>query len=158
MNKSTMKLVASLLVGASLVGLTGCSNQNTQAQNTGIGAVGGALVGGGIGAAVGGGTGAVVGAVGGGLVGGLMGYNMDSVDRGYMYHSMYYTPTYHHHYWVNKHTHMRYYLTPTSPRYVYMGRPDCRKFTLTSYTVAGYKKVMYGIACRQVDGSWMPVR
>lgn len=161
MNTKSMKIIA-LVVGASLVGISACST-NTKSQNTALGVVGGALVGGGVGALVAGSgsTGAAVatGAVVGGVLGGVIGYNMDSSDKVQMNQAMNNTPTHHHKHWKNKKTQTSYNFTPTSNKMAYNGHSDCRNYTLTSYSNAtGKKQVVNGTACRQADGSWMPVK
>lgn len=155
MNKS-MKAIA-LLVGASMIGLTGCST-NTQSQNTALGVVGGAIVGGGIGAAVSAGAGGAIaaGAVVGGVIGGVIGYNMDHTDKVYMYQAMDTTPVHHHKHWKNHKTHRSYVVTPTSKVFAYHGYNFCRNYTVVSY-YHGQKQQVQGIACRQKDGSWTHV-
>ncbi len=150
--KNNLSKIAILLISFNLVS---CST-NTQSQNTGLGAVGGAVVGGAAGALVGGGAAVAVGAVAGALVGGLIGNSMDSTDHPHVYEAMNNAPNHSTH-WVNTKTGVAYTVTPTSPRMSYQGNNNCRQYTAVSY-VHGKKHHSHGIACMMPDGKWKTVK
>ncbi|WP_114834787.1 RT0821/Lpp0805 family surface protein [Aquicella lusitana] len=140
--------------------MAACST-NTREQNTGIGAVTGAVVGGLAGSAIGSGTGQVVaigaGAIVGALVGGAIGHSMDSSDNMRATNAMENNPTNKSTHWRNKKSGTRYTVTPVSGRMTVNGNPNCRKYR-TSAIIDGKRKTVYGVACRQADGSWQTVR
>lgn len=152
MKNGLMKLAILLLS----VCLAACST-NTQEQNTGIGAVTGAVVGGLAGSAIGAGTGQVVaigaGAVIGALVGGGIGHSMDSSDTTKTYVVLDKNPTNKVTRWKNTSTGQTYMVVPVSDRMTMKGNPNCRKFRAVAI-INGKKQHVYGIACRQMDGTW----
>jgi uncharacterized protein YcfJ len=142
------------------IGLVGCST-NTQQQNTGVGAVTGAVVGGLAGSTIGGGTGQVVaigaGAVIGALIGGAIGHSMDSTDNSNSYsivktNRMNQTTK-----WVNPRTGVVYTMTPTSEYFTINGNPNCRRFHFTA-TQHRKNHSFNGTVCYKDDGSWYTVR
>jgi len=145
-------LAKSVLLAVS-ISLVGCST-NTQNQNTGIGAVTGAVVGGLAGSLVGGGTGKAVaigvGIVAGALVGGYIGHSMDSSDRANVYNSV---SSGRSSTWENQKTHTKYRVVPSKHYVKVKGNPNCRTFTTTAM-VNGKTQNVKGVACRQADGSW----
>ena len=153
-----MSTLSKILVLILSIGLVACST-NTQKENTGIGAVTGAVVGGLAGSAFGGGTGKVVavgvGAVAGALIGGYIGHSMDSTDSVKMNSAMN-NPTNQTTHWKNKKTGARYSMTPTSNRMTVNGNPNCRKYHSTA-VINGEKHRVYGVACLQSDGTWKAV-
>jgi surface antigen len=154
--KNVLSKFMFLMLGISLI--TGCSSNNTQSQNTGIGAATGAVVGGLAGSLVGAGTGRVVaiaaGAVAGGLIGGYAGRSMDSSDKTKMDKAMTSNPPQKSSHWKNTKTHTSYNVMPTSKTMTYNGRPNCRTYTATTTAPNGKKTVTNGTACQQTDGSW----
>ena len=155
-------LIKLMLLVMSVSFLASCSSHNTQSQNTGIGAVTGAVVGGLAGSLVGGGAGQVaaiaVGAIAGGLIGGYIGHSMDSSDNTQMSQAMTNNPPHKTSHWKNKKTHMTYNITPTTKRMAYNGNPICRKYTATAISPNGERHSSKGIACLQSDGNWQTVK
>jgi surface antigen len=154
MKNTFVKLALVATIGS--IGITGCST-NTQGQNTAVGAVGGAVVGGLAGSAVGGGAAVAVGAVAGALLGGFIGHSMDSTDKPHMYSAMdnpTNTPTT----WKNQKSGAVYTVTPTSGMMAVDGNKNCRKYVTTVTKASGKTKRTHGIACKQADGSWMALR
>lgn len=158
MKQAIMNLLI-LIMSISLV--TGCST-NTQSQNTGIGAVTGAVIGGLAGSAIGGGAGQAiaigVGAVAGALVGGYVGKNMDSSDTVKSTSTLEKNTTNSSTHWTNSNTHATYTMTPISGHFAYKGYSNCRKFRMTTTYSNGKKYRSYGVACRQSNGSWITVK
>ncbi len=142
------------------VTLAACST-NTQQENTGIGAVTGAVIGGVAGSAIGAGTGQVVaigaGAVIGALVGGAVGHSMESSDTTQTYVVLEKNPTNRATHWTNTRTGATYTVVPTSGNMAMKGYAVCRKFRAT-VMMHGKKEHVYGVACRQTDGTWRAVR
>jgi len=136
--------------------LTACST-NTQRENTGIGAVTGAVVGGLAGSAIGGGAGKVVaigaGAIIGALVGAEVGKSMQSSDSTKTYNALNSNATNQTTKWKNKNTGATYTVTPTTGRMTMNGNSNCREYRTTA-VINGKKQQMYGTACRQTDGTW----
>lgn len=147
-----------LLVTFGLV--TACSSSNTQQQNTGVGAVSGAVVGGLAGSLVGGGAGRVAaigaGAIIGALIGGSIGKSMDSSDTVRTYHAMSYNHPHKATHWRNIKTGARYTVIPTSGMLTINGNPNCRDYK-TIANMNGKRQEVYGTACRQADGTWQTV-
>lgn len=141
------------------VGLVGCST-NTQSENTGIGAVSGAVLGGLAGSLIGGGTGKVlavgVGAIAGGVLGGYIGHSMESSDTQRVNDAMENNPTNQATTWTNQKTGTRYTVAPTSNKMTINGNPNCRRYYTTA-VIDGRKQKVSGIACQQDDGSWKAV-
>jgi surface antigen len=153
--KST--IIKSVILAASACLAVGCSPYNTQNQNTGIGAVGGAVVGGLAGAAVGTGAAVGVGIVGGALIGGLIGHSMDHSDYYQANYAMTNMPKHTAHHWRGKNGTM-YTVIPTSKAMAMYGHSHCRKFTMTATMKNGKKERMHGVACRKANGMWETVK
>lgn len=153
------KVLLNLFVALMSISLVACST-NTQKENTAIGAVGGAVVGGLAGSLVGGGTGQVIaigaGAIIGALVGGTIGHSMDSSDQSKTYYTLDHNGKNRSTTWTNTKNGTTYTVTPVSKRFTVNGNHNCRKFR-TSAMVDGKTENMYGVACRQADGSWKSV-
>ncbi len=132
--------------------LPGCKTVPTQEDQ---GVLIGAIIGGIVGHQVGGGSGQVlatmVGTVAGAAIGGNVGRSMDDRDRlkaAYALESVRTdVPTQ----WVNPDTGYEYVLTPT--RTFDGNEGPCREYTLDA-EIGGRTEQVYGIACRQPDGSW----
>ncbi len=148
-----------LVIVMTCISVVACST-NTQKQNTGIGTVSGAVVGGLAGSAFGGGTGKVIavgaGAIIGALVGGYIGHNMESSDSQKTYNALNNNPTNKTTTWKNKKTGARYSVTPTSDPTSSGSNAYCRQFT-TKAVINGKKQVVSGTACRQADGTWKAI-
>jgi len=139
------------------IGLVGCST-NTRNENTGIGAVTGAVVGGVGTSALGGNPVAIgIGVVGGALIGGVIGNNMDSTDYATTYTVIKNNSTYRTTQWVNSRTGVVYTMTPTSNLFTVGGNPNCRNYHFTS-TKYGKMYSFDGTACLMNDGRWYTVR
>lgn len=155
-------LIKLLLLVMSIGLITGCSSNNTQSQNTGIGAATGAVVGGLAGSLVGAGTGQVVaiaaGAIAGGLIGGYIGHSMDSSDKTKVNQALTSNPPNKSSHWKNKKTHTSYKVTPTSNTMTYNGNANCRTYTASAIDANGKKHVTNGTACQQTDGTWQTVK
>lgn len=155
-------LIKLLFLMMSISVITGCSSNNTQSQNTGLGAATGAVVGGLAGSLVGAGTGQVVaiaaGAIAGGLVGGYVGHSMDSTDKTKVNQALTSNPPNKSSQWKNKKTQTSYKVTPTSNTIAYHGRANCRTYTTTAIDANGKKHVTNGTACQQTDGTWQTVK
>lgn len=158
MKTSFINLIV-LCVSVMCFSLVGCSS-NTQSENTGVGAVSGAVVGGLAGSLVGAGTGQAVaigvGAVAGALLGGYVGHSMDSSDNTRVYNTMEHNPTNHATHWKNTTTGNTYTVAPTSQRMAVNGNPNCRRYYSTA-VINGEKRKVSGIACRQANGTWQAV-
>ncbi len=151
-----MKRILINLAIFSTIGLVGCST-NTQNENTGIGAVSGAAVGG-VGAALLHGNPVWIGAgiVGGALIGGFVGHSMDSSDNTQTYKVIQNSPTDQTTRWVNPKTGVAYTMTPTSGLFNLNGNPNCRDFHFTA-TRYGKMHEYEGTACQMRDGYWHTV-
>lgn len=149
------KIMTGIVVAALSTSLiTGCSS-NTQAENTGIGAVSGAAVGGVASGLLGGNPVAIgVSAVAGALIGGYIGHSMDSTDKSSMNTAMTGNATNMPSTWTNPKTGIVYNITPTSDMMTVNGNPNCRTYK-ASAIVKGKKHYSRGTACRQSDGSWV---
>lgn len=148
-------LVKSALVLA-CVSLVACST-NTRGTNTAIGAVSGGAIGGLAGSAIGGGAAIGVGIVAGAIVGGLIGNSMDSSDHTQMTYAMNNNPTNKGTTWRNAKTGATYKIVPTSRMMTIDGHPNCRHFYTTAI-INGKKQKVYGVACRQTNGTWKAIR
>lgn len=153
-----MKRMLINVVLISALGLVGCSTNNTRNENTGIGAVTGAAVGG-VGAGLLGGNAVAVGAgiVGGALIGGLMGHSMDSSDSMQGNTAVADNSTNQTSSWYNPNKRIKYTMTPTSGRFTVNGNPNCRNFHFTS-TRAGKMHDYDGTACLMSDGYWHSIK
>ncbi len=115
----------------------------------------GAVIGGILGHQVGGGSGRAiatfVGTVAGSAIGGSIGQSMDETDR--MNASRAFenvrtgVPTS----WVNPDSRNQYTVVPTSTTETATG--PCREYTIDAF-IGGEPEIIYGVACRQADGSW----
>lgn len=151
--KNILIKIAVLLVSFNLVA---CST-NTRTENTTIGGVTGAVAGGLAGSLIGAGTGQVVaigvGAIGGALLGSYIGHSMDNSDNAHVYQALDNNNTRQTTDWKNEKTGAVYKVTPVSKKMTIKGNPDCRKFRAIS-VISGKKQHVYGVACRQTDGTW----
>lgn len=115
----------------------------------------GGIVGGIIGHQVGRGSGrtiaTMVGAVTGAAIGGSIGRSMDDTDRLRVAHTLETVRTDVPATWINPDSGYAYAVTPT--RTYESGTGPCREYTLDA-TIGGETQHIFGIACRQADGSW----
>jgi surface antigen len=145
------KILTGIVILAAATSLmTGCST-NSQKENTAVGAVGGAALGG-LGAAAFHGNPVAIGlsAVAGAVIGGAIGNKMDSTDNTAVYHAMNDNNTNARAVWVNPHTGVKYYITPTSD----VDANGCRTYRAKA-VIHGKKHVSYGTMCRQSNGTWV---
>lgn len=147
------KILTNVAIAIATVSLVSCST-NTQKENTVVGALGGGVIGGLAGSAVGGGAAVGVGIVVGALVGGVIGHSMDNIDKTHAYHAIESGKTVK---WHNKKTNTSYSVTPSRHYITVNGNPNCRKYVVKSHTTDKATQ-MYGIACRQSDGTWKKVK
>ena len=132
--------------------LSACSTAPTkQDQGVIIGAIAGGL----LGNQVGGGSGRVlatiVGTVAGAAIGGSVGRGMDETDRMNTSIALENVRTGVPSTWSNPDTGYEYVVTPTNTYESETG--PCREYTMDA-TIGGETEQIYGIACRQADGSW----
>jgi len=132
--------------------LSACSTAPTkQDQGVIIGAIAGGL----LGNQVGGGSGRVlatiVGTVAGAAIGGSVGRGMDETDRMNTSIALENVRTGVPSSWSNPDTGYEYVVTPTNTYESESG--PCREYTMDA-TIGGETEQIYGIACRQADGSW----
>jgi len=132
--------------------LSACSTAPTkQDQGVIIGAIAGGL----LGNQVGGGSGRVlatiVGTVAGAAIGGSIGRGMDETDRMNTSIALENVRTGVPSSWSNPDTGYEYVVTPTNTYESESG--PCREYTMDA-TIGGETEQIYGIACRQADGSW----
>ena len=132
--------------------LSACSTAPTkQDQGVIIGAIAGGL----LGNQVGGGSGRVlatiVGTVAGAAIGGSVGRGMDETDRMNTSIALENVRTGVPSSWSNPDTGYEYVVTPTNTYESETG--PCREYTMDA-TIGGKTEQIYGIACRQADGSW----
>ena len=132
--------------------LSACSTAPTkQDQGVIIGAIAGGL----LGNQVGGGSGRVlatiVGTVAGAAIGGSIGRGMDETDRMNTSIALENVRTGVPSSWSNPDTGYEYVVTPTNTYESETG--PCREYTMDA-TIGGKTEQIYGIACRQADGSW----
>lgn len=155
--KNILIKIAVLLVSFNLVA---CSS-NTRSTNTAVGGVTGAVAGGLAGSLIGAGTGQIVaigaGAVAGALLGGYVGHSMDSSDTTHAYQAMDNNKPSQTTDWKNERTGAVYKVTPVSKKMTVNGNHNCRKFRAVS-VIDGKKQHVYGVACRQADGTWSTIR
>lgn len=118
------------------------------------GAVGG-LVGSQLGKSEGKGVATVLGVIGGALAGGYIGRSMDQTDQGCVGESLEHAPGNQPVAWQNPSSGSSYWVTPTRNRKGPRGE-KCRNF-VTDAVVDGQTRKMESTACRQADGSWIPV-
>jgi len=153
------KVFAAFLALILSINLISCSS-NTQKQNTTLGTVAGALVGGGAGAFIGQGWGKAaavgVGLIAGALVGGYIGNHMGSSDNAKMNTAMN-NETYKTTAWKNEKTGASYSMTPTSNVTAMNGQSYCRTFHTTAI-IDDKTQEVNGTACRQADGTWKSIK
>mgnify|MGYP002713170073 CR=1 FL=1 len=142
-----------MLLGAMLLA-AGCSNYGQQEQSGML--IGGAL-GGLLGAQVDGHNrdrrtaAIIVGTLAGAAIGGSIGRSMDEVDRLRTSQSLEAVRTGVSSSWRNPDSGNQYTVTPTRTYEVASG--PCREYTIDA-VIGGRPEKVYGIACRQADGSW----
>ena len=140
------------LIISMVVLLSACSTApSKQDQGVIIGAIAGGL----LGNQVGGGSGRVlatiVGTVAGAAIGGSVGRGMDETDRMNTSIALENVRTGVPSTWSNPDTGYEYVVTPTNTYESETG--PCREYTMDA-TIGGETEQIYGIACRQADGSW----
>ena len=140
------------LITSMVVFLSACSSApSKQDQGVIIGAIAGGL----LGNQVGGGSGRVlatiVGTVAGAAIGGSVGRGMDETDRMNTSIALENVRTGVPSSWSNPDTGYEYVVTPTNTYESESG--PCREYTMDA-TIGGETEQIYGIACRQADGSW----
>jgi len=140
------------LITSMVVFLSACSSApSKQDQGVIIGAIAGGL----LGNQVGGGSGRVlatiVGTVAGAAIGGSVGRGMDETDRMNTSIALENVRTGVPSTWSNPDTGYEYVVTPTNTYESESG--PCREYTMDA-TIGGETEQIYGIACRQADGSW----
>jgi surface antigen len=118
------------------------------------GALGG-LVGNQFGKSEGKGVMTALGVIGGALAGGYIGRSMDPTDQGCVSQSLQNAPADQPVAWQNPGTGSSYWVTPTRDRTGPKGE-KCRNF-VTDALVNGQKTKTENTACRQADGTWVPV-
>ena len=97
----------------------------------------------------------VLGVVGGALAGGAIGRSMDATDENCIGETLQHAPAEQPVAWQNPATGSSYWVTPTQG----MRGPNgetCRDY-VTDALVDGRKRQTRNTACRQADGSWVPV-
>ena len=141
---------------AILAFLMGCTGNYATKEN--VETLTGAAVGD-VGSQTGGGEGQLAataaGAIAGTLLGGTVGKSMDEVDRMKANQALEssrigYTTS-----WRNPDTDDTYSITPTRTYETASG--PCRDFT-TQAIIDSKREILYGTACRQLDGSWRTSR
>jgi surface antigen len=149
------KLIAGMtIIIASTSFIAGCST-NAQKENTGVGAVSGAVIGG-VGAAALHANPVAIGvtAVAGAIIGGVIGNHMDSTDTNGVYTTMDKNATNMPSHWTNPKTGVTYRIVPTSDMMTVGDNPNCRSYRATA-VMNGKKHSNYGVMCRQANGTWM---
>ena len=152
----TAALLASLSLTAACTNPNGADSWGTkQTVGTGLGAVGGGL----LGSQIGGGNGRLVavglGAVLGGLVGNEIGASLDSADKAALSNASeraYSAPIGQGITWNNPQSGNSGIVTPVRDGYD-QGGAYCREFD-QKVTIGGKTQDAYGTACQQPDGSW----
>jgi surface antigen len=122
--------------------------------SAGGGAVGG-LIGSQFGKSAGKGVATTLGVIGGALVGGYIGRSMDPTDQGCVGQSLEHAPANQPVAWQNPGNGSSYWVTPTGDRTGPNGA-TCRTY-VTDAVVNGAPRKTENTACRQPDGSWIPV-
>ena len=145
------KLVLGVSTLFLLTHLTACTITKEQG-----GAATGAVVGGVVGSQIGGGSGQDVatglGIIGGAIVGASLGRSFDQLDAMNTQRALESNKTNQTSSWVSPDSGNQYTLTPTST-YQASSSQYCREYQ-TSVTVGGKAQQGYGTACRQPDGQW----
>lgn len=147
------------LAAAVALGSAGCSQTSSGISNEGIGAVGGAVIGGLLGSTIGAGAGKAAAIAGGALIGGVLGNqigkSLDEQSQARAYdaqnaalasgqRSDWRSPS------------GAYGYVEPGPVY-YEPSAQCRNYTHTIY-IDGRPQQGQGVACRNPDGSWQIVR
>lgn len=152
------KIITSAVIISFGLSSVGCST-NTKNQNTAIGTVAGAVIGGLVASPIGNGTGKAIaigaGAIIGALFGGYVGNKMQNSDTVQSCSALDKNQVNETSCWYNSKTGTTYTVTPTSPRRCINGNQNCRNYTATTVTKCGKRYVARGVACRQPDGSWL---
>jgi surface antigen len=124
-----------------------------------VGSVAGAATGGLIGSNIGKGKGQTaatfLGVIGGALAGGYIGRSMDQTDQGCVGQSLEHAPANQPVAWQNPGSGSSYWVTPTQERAGPNGE-TCRNYVADAVINGQPTKREY-TACRQADGSWIPV-
>ena len=144
------RLCSPLLAGALL--LAGCSSPPTH-QDTGmiIGGIIGGVLGNELGRHGSRGAATVVGSVIGAAIGGAIGRSMDETDRLKLGHTLETVRTGVPSTWRNPDSGTEYTVVPTRTYDEPTG--PCREYTVDAQ-ICGRTEQVYGLACRQADGSW----
>ncbi len=151
-----------LIIGlALLLTLSGCATTTGPKETigTGLGALGGGL----LGAQVGSGSGRLwatgIGVLAGAFLGNQIGESLDRADRHEMerttQRALEHNPTDTSAAWTNPDTGNYGSVTPT--RTYYASNKPCREYT-QSVTIGGQQETVVGNACRETDGTWRVVR
>jgi len=119
------------------------------------GGAAGGLIGNQFGKSSGKGVMTVLGVIGGALAGGYVGRSMDQTDQGCVSQSLQNAPANQPVAWQNPGSGSSYWVTPTRDRQGPNGQ-KCRNF-VTDAVVDGRPTKTESTACRQPDGSWIPV-
>lgn len=139
--------------GAPLLALLAACQTPITAEQGGM--VIGGLVGGAVGSQMVDGRGritaTILGTLAGLAVGGAVGRSMAERDRQLTAHALETVRTGVPSQWVNPDSGNRYVVTPT--RTLETPEGPCREYTVNA-TVAGRAERLWGVACRQADGSW----
>lgn len=159
MEKKVMQIVAASLVVVTMLGASGCAEQDRYGPKQGVGTLGGAALGGLLGAQFGSGAGKLattaVGVLIGALAGSEVGRSLDRADRieaNQAVNQAHTAPIGETITWRNPESGNYGTVTPVREGTSESGR-YCREFQ-QSVTVAGKTQQGYGIACRQPDGTW----
>ena len=119
------------------------------------GGAAGGLIGSNIGKSSGKTAATVLGVIGGALAGGYIGRSMDQTDQGCIGQSLEHAPANQPVAWQNPNSGSSYWVTPTEDRPGPNGE-TCRNYVADA-VIGGQKRRTEYTACRQPDGSWLPV-
>jgi surface antigen len=125
-----------------------------------LGSAAGAALGGLLGNQIGKGGGntvmTIVGVVGGALAGGYVGRSMDQTDQACVGQALEHAPTNQTVAWHNPDKDSSYWVTPTG---TYQGQngEQCRDY-VTNAVINGQRQQTQGVACRDQNGHWGPVK
>lgn len=119
------------------------------------GAAAGGLLGSQFGKSSGKGVATVLGVVGGALAGGFVGRSMDDTDQNCVGQTLEHAPANQPVAWQNPGSGSSYWATPTADLRGPNGEP-CRNY-VTEAVVQGVPQRTENTACKQADGSWVPV-
>ena len=133
--------------------LAGCASDQSQKEQAGM--VIGSVLGGVLGAQVGGGDGRttaiILGTMAGAAIGGSVGRSMADTDRLKAAQALETVRTGVPTSWVNPDSGNEYRVVPT--RTIESSSGPCREYTIDA-VVGGKTDRLFGVACRQADGSW----